>query len=91
MNRDKHISVKGNFGIFLIKSKENYVFVLVAVGSTHIFVLGEYSIYSILATQIEEKIVREGGWRHSQRKQNTHGLLYYSEKYVPWKIQYNCL
>jgi len=45
------------------------------------------SIASILATQIEEKIVREGGWRHSQRKQNTHGLLYYSEKYVPWKIQ----
>jgi len=45
MYSDKHISVKGNFGIFLIKSK---VFVLFGVGSTHIFLLeniGKYSLY----------------------------------------------
>jgi hypothetical protein len=60
MNRDKHISVKGNFGIFLKKSKENYVFVLIGVGSTHIFLLdniGKY-ITSICNTE-RRKIVRE--------------------------------
>jgi hypothetical protein len=61
MNRDKHISVKGNFGIFLIKSKENYVFVLVGVGSTQIFLLENIGKYSLYLQHREKKDCKRGG------------------------------
>ncbi len=92
MYRDKHISVKGNFGIFLIKSKVNYVFVLVAVGSTHIFLLENIGKYSLYLQHREKKDSERRGMEPlpTKTKQKTT-MAFFTIPRNMFRGRYNCL